>query len=33
MSEKGRRRAGLFSWRRSAEIYLDEILRLTQCLK
>jgi glycosyltransferase involved in cell wall biosynthesis len=27
MSEKGRRRAGLFSWKRSAEIYLDEILR------
>jgi glycosyltransferase involved in cell wall biosynthesis len=28
MSEKGRRRASLFSWKRSAEIYLNEILRL-----
>jgi glycosyltransferase involved in cell wall biosynthesis len=25
---KGRERAGLFSWKRSAEVYLDEILRL-----
>ena len=29
MSEKGKRRVGLFAWRRSAEIYLDEILRLS----
>jgi len=28
MSDKGRSRAGLFSWRRSAQVYLDEIERL-----
>jgi YD repeat-containing protein len=28
MSDKGRSRAGLFSWRRSAQVYLDEIDRL-----
>jgi glycosyltransferase involved in cell wall biosynthesis len=28
MSAQGRKRAGLFSWQRSAEIYLDEMLRL-----
>jgi glycosyltransferase involved in cell wall biosynthesis len=29
LKERGRKRAKLFSWRRSAEIYLNEILRLT----
>jgi glycosyltransferase involved in cell wall biosynthesis len=28
MAAKGRQRAALFSWKRSAEIYLDEILRV-----
>lgn len=28
LAAKGRQRAALFSWKRSAEIYLDEILRL-----
>ena len=28
LAAKGRQRATLFSWKRSAEIYLDEILRL-----
>ena len=28
MAARGRRRAALFSWRRSAQTYLDEILRL-----
>ena len=27
LAAKGRQRAALFSWRRSAELYLDEILR------
>ena len=29
MSEQGKRRSGLFAWKRSAEIYLNEILRLS----
>ncbi len=28
LAAKGRQRAALFSWKRSAELYLDEILRL-----
>jgi glycosyltransferase involved in cell wall biosynthesis len=28
MSDNGRNRAGLFSWRRSAQVYFDEIERL-----
>jgi glycosyltransferase involved in cell wall biosynthesis len=28
MATRGRRRAALFSWKRSARLYLDEILRL-----
>jgi glycosyltransferase involved in cell wall biosynthesis len=28
MAAQGRKRAGLFSWKRSAQLYLDEILRL-----
>jgi glycosyltransferase involved in cell wall biosynthesis len=28
LTAKGRRRAAQFSWKRSAELYLDEILRL-----
>jgi glycosyltransferase involved in cell wall biosynthesis len=28
MAEAGRKRAALFSWKRSAQLYLDEILRL-----
>jgi glycosyltransferase involved in cell wall biosynthesis len=30
LSAKGKRRAALFSWKRSAELYLDEIVRLTR---
>ena len=30
MMAKGRKRAALFSWKRSAEIYVDEILRLME---
>jgi glycosyltransferase involved in cell wall biosynthesis len=29
MAEQGRKRAALFSWRRSAQLYLDEILRIS----
>lgn len=32
MVAKGRQRAALFSWKRSAEIYLDEILRIAKVL-
>jgi hypothetical protein len=32
MVAKGRQKAALFSWRRSAEIYLDEILRIAIAL-
>jgi hypothetical protein len=32
MAPKGRQRAALFSWKRSAEIYLDEILRIAKAL-
>jgi hypothetical protein len=28
LAAKGRQRASLFSWKRSAELYLTEILRL-----
>jgi len=28
MAVQGRKRAALFSWKRSAQLYLDEILRL-----
>jgi hypothetical protein len=28
MAAQGRKRAALFSWKRSARLYLDEILRL-----
>jgi glycosyltransferase involved in cell wall biosynthesis len=28
MAAQGRKRAALFSWKRSAQLYLDEILRL-----
>jgi glycosyltransferase involved in cell wall biosynthesis len=28
MAAKGRKRAALFSWRRSARLYLDEMMRL-----
>jgi glycosyltransferase involved in cell wall biosynthesis len=30
MSARGRKRASLFSWKRSAQLYLDEILRLRE---
>jgi glycosyltransferase involved in cell wall biosynthesis len=31
MAARGRKRAALFSWKRSARLYLDEMMRLTQC--
>jgi glycosyltransferase involved in cell wall biosynthesis len=30
LSERGRKRSKLFSWKRSAELYLEEMLRLSQ---
>jgi hypothetical protein len=32
MAAKARQRSALFSWKRSAEIYLDEILRIVIAL-